>query len=387
MRAQPQTKTRAHPRGREQQQPNRASLPDRQERPATHEAPSAAHPKTGETRQAAPLTLAADAGLTLPRLGGIPSTFRINNQEKAAAGVALKLLEAGLVQETDEIDLGPSSIIQNALSRVLGDSLSFPNLDLEFRLTRQESTNCYYLLVFVDRSVIIDFDPVAKQLDAIHPQLGPSLLGFLYRHLDLTPVFTPEVTFDFIRMHVWYGEEGDSALLEQARDELSHQFDGNEDAFDEEDVRDYAENDYLTSRQVNERLEVRYQEKGTLSLDECRELCQKNPQSLRLITALEALGKLSRALPYNDQTAYDELDGEMPFSLIITVGGEHNLVREIYGELEDMIFQSGIDFLPTYALAFDPDKPESIHTLKDALVTCRRILEQTNALCYALEAF
>ena len=387
MRAQPQTKTRAHHRGGEQQPPARARLPLRQERPTRSEHAQAAHRAAREARQAATLTLPADAGLTLPRLERIQAHFRINNEEENAAGVALKLHDAGIVRETDDTDLGPSGIIQNALTRNLGDGLSFPNLELEFRLIRQESTGCCHLLVFVERSVLIDFDPVARQLDKIHPQLGPSILGYVYRTLDLTPAFTPEVTFDFIRMHVWYGEEDDSALLEQARDELSHQYDGNENAFTEEDVRDYAENHYLTVRQVNERLEPRYQEKGTLTLTECRRLCEQHPQALKLITALEALGWHSRALPDSDQGAYAEMEGEMPFSLIITVGEGHSLVQEIYGELEDMIYQSGIDFLPTYTLAFDPDDPASLESLRDALVTCRGILEQTNLLCFALEDF
>ncbi len=53
---------------------------------------------------------------------------------------------------------------------------------------------------------------------------------------------------------------------------------------------------------------------------------------------------------------------------------------------EQQIWQAGTDFQPTYALGFDPDDPETLTTLKDALTVCRLILEQTNALFYALEA-
>lgn len=385
MRAHPQGQTRAHHGRGEQQLPARAKLPRRRKRAASRATPQAANRTTGETREAPTFFLPATAGLALPRLTGIPTHYSVNNEEQAAAEVALNMLHARLVTETDVSDLGPSSVIGKAVTRILGDSLTYPGLDLEFRLIRQEETDLYYLLVFVEGTAVIDFDPATAVLDNIDVQLGPSLLGFVYRNLDLTPAFTPEVTRDFIKMHVWYGEEDDTALLEQARDELSHQFDGNLDAFDEDDVRDYAENHYLTVSQVNERLEPRYQEKGILSLPECRSLCAQHPKALRVIEALTKLAELSKALPEHDTTINEEMDGEMPFSILVTLGGEHDLVREIYGEFEDMIYQSGIDFLPTYTLGFDPHDPMSLATLKDALVTCRQILEQTSELCHALE--
>jgi hypothetical protein len=296
------------------------------------------------------------------------------------------MLTHGIVNEADDSELGPSSVIGRAVARILGNGLTYPGLDLEFRIIRQAGTDLYCLLVFVESTVVIDFDPATAVLDKIDVQIGPSLLGYVYRNLDLTPAFTPEVTRDYIGMHVWYGEEDDTALLDQAKDELSHQFDGNENVFSEEDVRDYAENHYLTVRQVDEQLEPRYQKHGGLTLAECRRLCERQPKVLRVVTALEKLNDLSRALPKHDSSINDEMDGETPFSLIVTVGGEHDLVGEIYGEFEDMIYQSGIDFLPTYALMFDPHDPVSLDTLKGALVTCRLILEQTSELCYALEA-
>jgi PRTRC genetic system protein F len=329
--------------------------------------------------------LPAAARLALPRLTGIPTHYSVNNEEQATAEVALNMLHAGLVTEADDSELGPSSVIGKAVTRILGDSLTYPGLDLEFRLIRQEETDLYYLPVFVEGTAVIDFDPATAVLDNIDVQLGPSLLGFVYRNLDLTPAFTPEVTRDYIQAHVWYGEEDDTALLEQARDELSQQFDGNPDAFDDDDVHDYAENHYLTVSQVNERLEPRYQEHGGLTLAECRTLCAQHPEALRVVASLEKLAELSKALPEHDTTINEEMDGEMPFSILVNLGGEHDLVREIYGELEDMIYQSGMDFLPTYALMFDPHDPMSLETLKDALVTCRLILEQTSELCHALE--
>lgn len=295
------------------------------------------------------------------------------------------MLRAGIVTEADDSELGPSQTIQRAVARILGDTLSFTDLGLEFRLIRQESTALFYLLVFVESTAVIAFDRAAAVLDELNLELGPSILGHVYRVLDLTPAFTPEVAFDHIKTYVWYGEEDDNALLQQARDELSHQVDGNPDAFDEAKVREFAENHYLTSRQVNNRLEPRYQEHAGLTLPECRALCAHHPKALRVVEALERLRELSKALPEHDYRVNEDMDGEMPYSIVVTLGGDHDLVRETYGELEDMMYQSGMDFLPTYSFMFDPNDPLSLETLNGTLVTCSLLLEATTELCYALE--
>jgi hypothetical protein len=318
MRAYAQGQAREDRRGVQQQPRAGTKLPRRQIRATNCHGSPAPDRTAGETRETPTFCLPADAGLTLPRLGGVPTRYTINNEEKCAAGVALNMLTHGIVNEADDSELGPSSVIGRAVARILGTGLTYPGLDLEFRIIRQAGTDLYCLLVFVESTVVIDFDPATAVLDKIDVQIGPSLLGYVYRNLDLTPAFTPEVTRDYIGMHVWYGEEDDTALLDQAKDELSHQFDGNENVFSEEDVRDYAENHYLTVRQVDEQLEPRYQKHGGLTLAECRRLCERQPKVLRVVTALEKLNDLSRALPKHDSSINDEMDGETPFSRDLT---------------------------------------------------------------------
>lgn len=182
--------------------------------------------------------------------------------------------------------------------------------------------------------------------------------------------------------------ENDRALLDEARDELGHQFDGDEGTFTEEEVVTYAQEHFLTVAKVNERLEPRYQEHGNLTLNECWVLCEKYgvAKALPVIRALEALANLAPSLPDADREIYDLIEGQLPFGVMITLGSPDGLMHEVYADYEQMIWQSGMDFQPTFALAFDPDEPEILEMLRDALVACGLVLEETNTLLYTLEA-
>lgn len=292
------------------------------------------------------------------------------------------------MQERDvEQHSSPNTLIKNAIARTLSDSLTFPNFDLVFRVARFEEQDSYYLMVFIDGMPVVPFDTAAETFDAVDPQLGPSILGHVYRVLDLTPAFTPAVAKDLIVWQYWQGLDDDSALLEEAQQELKHQFDHNGNAFTYEDVVSYAQDHYLTVAKVNERLEPRYQEHGTLSLPECRALCEKHglEKALPVFGALEKLAAFSLSLTERDQEIYDLIEGDVPFGLMLTLGGPGGMVHEVYDDYEQMIMQSGVDFQPTYALAFDPNEPETISALKDALEVCRQVLMETNTLVYALE--
>ncbi len=386
MRDYTQGETRPDRLGPNAQPAPRAGLPQRPARPDRRSASHPAEQSGGIACQTSTFILPAHAGLALPQLGGIPTHYSIDNEQTASAQLALKLLEVGLVHECDDAPhSNPNALIEKAIARTLGDSLSYPSLDLVFRVTKFEEHESYYLLVFVDGVPVISFD-AAEAFDRIDLQLGPSILGHVHRTLDLTPAFTPEVAKDIIRWHYWQGQDDDSILLEEAEGELEHQFGDTKEAFTHEDVVAYAQEHFLTSQKVDARLEPRYQEHGTLSLAMCRNLCsEKLEQALPIIAALEKLAELREALPERDRHIGDLIEGELPFGLIVTLGGDHDLVREVYGEYEQQIWQAGMDFQPTYALGFDPGDPKTLTTLKDALTVCRLILEQTDTLFYALK--
>ena len=387
MRVPTRNETRPDRLGQNAQPAPRASLSQRPTRPKRRSASRPAEQSDRNTRHTSTFTLPAHAGLALPRLGGVPTHYSIDNEQAASAQLALKLLEVGFVQACDDAPhSSPNALIEKAITRTLGNSFSYPGFDLVFRVAKFEEQGCHYLLVFVSGVPVISFDAAATALDKLDPQLGPSILGYVYRTLDLTPAFTPEVAKDIIRWHYWQGLDDDSILLEEAEEELEHQFGNRERAFTHEDVIAYAQEHFLTSQKVDARLAPRYQEHGALSLERCRGLCtEKLEQALPIITALEKLAELQGALPERDRHIDDLIEGELPFGVIVTLGGDHDLVREVYGEYEQQIWQTGMDFQPTYALGFDPDDPETLTTLKDALTVCGLILEQTNALFYALE--
>ena len=387
MRVHTQEKPRADRFGQEHQPSTDSNVPGRHPRRSPRQG-TAEHDRTpGESRQTPTFVLPAAAGLALPRLSGIPTTFEIDNQQAETATLALKLLEHNLIEEGDGDGTRPIEVLKNALLRSLGDGLKRTDLGLEFRLIRVAEHGRYFLLVFVDGAAVLSFDRAAAMFDALDPQLGPSILSHVYRTLDLSPAFTPEVAMDYIRCYVWHGEEDDIALLEMAREELEHQFNGDRQAFAEENVVAYASEHFLTIANVNERLDPCYQEKGTLSLRACARRCKKHGlhQALPVIEALERLGDLQGALPEPDREIYDLIEGEMPFGLIVTLGGDNDLVREMYAEHEQIIWQSGMEFQPSYALAFDPNDPDSLDCLKDALVVCREVLQETNTLLNHLE--
>jgi hypothetical protein len=389
MRVPTQGKTRTNRHGRNPQPVPRAGLPQRPKRPSCRPCPDEAQPAEGETRQTPTLVLPAHAGLALARLDGILTRYSIDNEQAASATVALSFLEAGIVQESDdEPHASPNTLIKNAITRMLGDSLTFPDFDLVIRVVRFEEQERYYLQVFIDGMPVIPFDAAAEVFDVVDPQLGPSILGHVYRVLDLTPAFTPAVAKDLIEWQYWQGLDDDSALIEEAEQELEHQINHDGNAFTHEDVVAYAQEHYLTVAKVNKRLEPRYQEHGTLTLPECRALCETHGlvKALPVMGALEKLAELSLALPERDREVYDLIEGEVPFGLMLSLGGPGSLVHEVYDDYEQMILQSGMDYQPTYALAFDPNEPETIAALRDALVVCNLMLMETNVLVHALEA-
>ena len=388
MRVYTRRETRPDRLGQNAQPAPRAGLSQGPERPNRRSASRPAEQSDRNTRQTSTFILPVHAGLALPRLGDVPSHYSIDNEQAASAQLALKLLEVGLVQACDDAPYSsPNALIEKAITRTLGDSLSYPGLDLVFRVATFEEQGRHYLLVFVDGVPVISFDAAARVFDKVEPQLGPSILGYVYHTLDLTPAFTPEVAKDIIRWHYWQGLDDDSILLAEAEEELEYQFSDRKEAFTREDVVAYAQEHFLTSQKVDARLAPRYQEHGALSLERCRGLCtEKLEQALPIITALEKLAELQGALPERDRHIDDLIEGELPFGVIVTLGGDHDLVREVYGEYEQQIWQAGMDFQPSYALGFDPDDPETLTTLKDALTVCGLILEQTDALFHALEA-
>ena len=104
--------------GQNAQPAPRAGLSQRPARPDRRPASRPAEQSDRNTRQTPTFILPAHAGLALPRLGDVPSHYSIDNEQAASAQLALKLLEAGLVQACDDAPYSsPNALIEKAITR------------------------------------------------------------------------------------------------------------------------------------------------------------------------------------------------------------------------------------------------------------------------------
>jgi hypothetical protein len=319
----------------------------------------------------------------------VPGEYLVQSELKEGADLALAFLDAGIVQESDGDGRDPSALIAAALRRTLGDGLKRDNLELVFRLGRlgeQEQGGCYCLWVLIERVAIIAFDRATAVLDVVDPRLGPSLLTHILKHTPLVPAFTPALAVDFVRTYHWHGEDDDSELMDMARNDLAYERRCEPERIPEEDVVEVAHNYGITRAMVDERLDARYQESGTLSLGGCRRLCERHSlrQALIVIEALERLRHLGDEIHELNPDLLEEDDND-PFGLLFTLGEGYDLTREVYGEYEDSTWNAGVGFRPSFALAFSPDDAGSLDYLKATLHVCGEVLRQLEVLLSALE--
>ncbi len=317
----------------------------------------------------------------------MPGEYLVQSELKEGAELALALLDADIVQAGDGDGRDPSTLIATALRRSLGDGLERHDLELVFRLGRLgEQGGGYCLWVQIERVAIIAFDRAAAVLGAVDSQLGPSLLTHILKHTPLAPAFTPALAVDFIRTYHWHGEDNDSELMHMARHDMAHERRCEPEHVPEEDVVEAARNYGITRAVVDERLDARYQESGALTLEGCRQLCQKHglKQALVVVGALEQLRHLGAEIPELNRELLEEDDNE-PFGMLLTLGGGHDLTREVYGEYEDSTWNAGVGFRPSFALAFPPDDAGSLDYLKATLHVCGEVLRQIKLLLDTLE--
>ena len=220
----------------------------------------------------------------------------------------------------------------------------------------------------------------------VDPRLGPSLLTHILKHTPLVPAFTPALAVDFVRTYHWHGEDDDSELMDMARHDLSYERRCEPELIPEEDVVGAAHNYGITRAVVDERLDARYQENGTLSLEGCRRLCQMHGlrQALIVIEVLERLRHLGDEMPELNRELLEEDDND-PFGLLFTLGEGYDLTREVYGEYEDSTWNAGVGFRPSFALAFSAVDAGSLDYLKATLGVCGEVLRQLGLLLDTLE--
>ncbi len=299
----------------------------------------------------------------------------------------MALLQAEIVDAADfEAGADPSSFIVRSLER-----LWVPAATERFSLTYSFATvgEGFYFLIGLDEGSYLDFTQPALVCDRAHEQLGPSLLTHLCAYTPLLPAFTPEVCREYIVCYHWEGWDEAENLLEMARCDLAYAEGVDEDSLSREAVETYVDSHYFTPKRVDALIDRRYQNPGKLSLEACVDLCRRQGfvNLTRACELLTELRELAEALPERAHELYEYVDGCQPFGIVVGLqqeGAELDLVDEIYREHEQHAWQGG-DFEPLCALAVDLGAPDSFTTLRNALGTCRRMLELTQELYQTLE--
>ena len=376
-----------HQRARKRQSTAGRGVSERRHRQTGWESFDRHSETSGQDAPAASLTLPRAAGLSLPRLTGIPTQYSVQTEVGEGAKLAVALLQAKIIDEADFVQGDdPATFVARSIGR-LWTPERFADFGYGYTLTVLDDH--LYFIVTLEGAHYLDFSPIAALCDSLHPQLGPSLLNHLYRVLPLTPAFTPEVCFEHIVMSHWSGLDDAEELLWMARNDLAHAQGVIEESLSDEEVETYADSYYLTPNHVSELLEERYQRPGTLDLTACRALCpaETYPNLEDLLDLLEELEALSGALPERAERFYEQFEGEEPYALIVGLqqGKARDLVVEIYREHTDMIWNSGFEFAPIFTLEVDTNDMTNLDTLRTTLRTCKRSLELAQQLVSILE--
>ena len=326
------------------------------------------------------------AGLSLPSLTGVPPLYAVDTDVREGARLTLGLLGAEVIDADDYREGDDSaSFIERSIVRLWTPELTSFDYVYTFATVDEQ----LYFLIELGATHYLDFTPVKTVCDAVHQQLGPSLLTHLYRYTPLTPAFTPEVCREFIGMMYWEGFDDAECLLEQARDELAYSQNIDSGSVSAEEVASYADSHYFTPGRVDTLVEKRYQQPGTLSLAYCSRLCHRHrlEKLSRVCDILGHLERLSVSFPRSTGPLYEDTSDYGTFGAVIGIHNERtheDLVSEMFGEVEQQQMAYG-DLEPVYNQALSLGDPDSLNTLRTALGAAKESLELTQHLYDTLE--
>ena len=326
------------------------------------------------------------AGLSLPSLTGVPPLYAVDTDVREGARLTLGLLGAEVIDADDYREGDDSaSFIERSIVRLWTPELTSFDYVYTFATVDEQ----LYFLIELGATHYLDFTPVKTVCDAVHQQLGPSLLTHLYRYTPLTPAFTPEVCREFIGMMYWEGFDDAECLLEQARDELAYSQNIDSGSVSAEEVASYADSHYFTPGRVDSLVEKRYQQPGTLSLAYCSRLCHRHrlEKLSRVCDILGHLERLSVSFPRSTGPLYEDTSDYGTFGAVIGIHNERtheDLVSEMFGEVEQQQMAYG-DLEPVYNQTLSLGDPDSLNTLRTALEAAKESLELTQHLYDTLE--
>lgn len=339
--------------------------------------------------------------LPLPRLT-VPAHLHLRRAQPANARLALRLIERGVLPDTPaDPRKDVPTLIEDALVARLQRSLpprlvEDERLHLGLHLSKPHPDEPHVLVTFhVYEPVPYDMTPLLQRLDALDARLAPNLLAQLDTALELLPVFTPTAAYDVLVQWHWQGEDEPEELYWEARQELAHLREVHSDTLSEEEVRAFANQNYLTPDNIAGRLPKRlYRPDPQLDTTQMLAIATHQaeqgtllptPTDTWLVDALRQIQRLQALEPTwrkdeNAQAAWDLLSYESltpPMALVAHQGEAvaDDLMVELFQDLERLAMEAG-DYGPISAYLLDPSEDAAL----DALARHLETVEQRLAL-------
>jgi hypothetical protein len=309
-------------------------------------------------------------GLVLPRLGPVPIAYGLETHLKETAQLAHTLVRGEVLPwcayKKDQTLL---EFLQAAFD------LWFAELGLHETPLRtllriaDEAPNMVEGVYFTVnlQPLYLDLGVLLQKLDALDPVLAPALVEAMRETTQkIVPVFEGICCRDTVEWLIWGGDEDE--LLERARDELAQARGTPPGTLSTEDIFAFAESHFLTSSHLDARLEPRFQQPRTLPLDtlQARFVGHHMDKLVQLCDVLKQLNALE--LPLNDPEVFYDRGDFNPYGLVLGLPrpGADDLVSEIFGELEQQVWNGG-EWAPSYVFAVNLKDEASLEQLAASL--------------------
>jgi hypothetical protein len=306
----------------------------------------------------------------LPRLGSVPTAYGLETHLQETAQLAHTLVRREVLpwraykegqtlreflQAAFDLRFAELGLHESPLHTLLRIADEAPN-----------SIEGVYFTVNL-QPLYLDLGVLLQKLDARDLALAPALVEALREATqNIVPVFEGICCRDTVEWLVWGGDEDE--LLERARDELAQARGTPLGTLSTEDVFAFAESHFLTSSHLGTRLEPRFQQPRALPLNTLRATFAKHHMD-KLVQLCDVVKQLNALeLPLNDPEVFYDRGDFNPYGLVLGLprAGADDLVAEIFGELEQQVWNGG-EWAPSYVFAVNLKDEASLEHLATSL--------------------
>lgn len=381
--------SRVRPKRRNCQQPSlRRNLYGRGKRSQSGQCRQ--RPEYVESRGEALLSVrnAAPTGLTLPSLDSMPECYTLETGLRETASLALTLVQHDVLPATTyQEGQRLLEFLQRAFALRCRDlELDTGQLSITLRLAdegRNQLEGVYFTVNLEPR--YLDVSPLVQKLDLVDLRLAPALLEAVsLACASLVPVFEGQCATETVSWLVWGGEEEE--LLWRAKDELAEARGVQSETITNEEALDFAESHYLTSRHINARLEPRFQQPKTITLEPLRRTLMRHSFT-RLVDLCNVMAQLETLeLPESDPNLFVDNGDYYPFGLVLGLpkANANDFVAEMFDELQQHVWNCG-GWAPSYLREVKLTSSESLEQFAHSLEAVLQGLAMITNLVKLLE--